>query len=206
MSLYDEEFHELKTGSYASVGADGKLRYDAFCCSRCFKLFFVDRRDLYKMATAHAKKCSFRLGKEGIIAITKNNLQNAKLKHAIDSLGSISKHLQQIDFPMTDSDSVKKLNQVVFIYVDHGKPVGYLTTDNRNIILEEGTKKLFTSVSDFCVFPHVQRKGIGKKLFDAMLSYHEKTPAELAYCRPSYATQQFLRKWYDIDVQTVVCW
>lgn len=206
MTLYDEEFHEIKTGGYVSVDVKGNLRHDAFCCSRCFRLFFVDYKNLQKMVETHVNKCSFRIGNDGIVVITKNDLNNAKTKHVIDYLGSISKNLQGIDFPMTDSDSVMRLNQTVFVYVNNGKPKGFVTVDDRNIVLKDNIEKCFKSVSDFCVFQHAQRNGVGKKMFDYMLGYYNKTPSELAYCAPSFATRQFLKKWYGIDIKTVVCW
>lgn len=205
MSFYDESFNELKKGAYTSVDTNG-LRYDAFCCSYCFKVFFDDYKDLHKIAKSHSKRCSFRLDKDGFNIITKERLRNNKIKHAIDQLGSISKDAQGIDFPMTHSDSVNKLNQVLFIYIENGKPLGMLTTDKRKIILEDGTKKEFISVSDFIVFPYVQRKGIGKGIFDTMLSFYNKNPLELAYCCPSPATQDFLQKWYNINRKDLVCW
>lgn len=194
--LYDEARNKILEGTWTSVDKDHELRHDAFCCSKCLKMFFRDYTNIYKSVVVHSKKCNGYL-QDGISIITKERLTK-KISQIVDFLGFISKREQEIDFPMTDQYSIKKLNQIVFIYVMDRKPLGMLTTDNRNLIDESDTKKRWISVSDFVVINYTQRHGIGKKLFDGMLEYYNKKPSELAYCQPSYATQQFLSKWYGL--------
>ena len=185
--------------------ADGKLSHDAFMCPFCLKIFFDDYKDLRKWAKRHASHCRFNLS-EGINVIDGTTIKDKKVAGFIDRFGRLSKNEQRIDFPMTDSDSVKKLNQRVFVYVLDRKPLGMLTIDKRRIQLEKGLTKEFISCTDFYVIHYVQRQGIGKMLFNSMLNFYKLNPKDLAYCRPTQATLNFLKKWYDINVKDLVCW
>lgn len=71
--------------------------------------------------------------------------------------------------------------------------------------IKVGDKRLFTrtrggelvemtplSVLDFYVHSSVQRGGIGKQIFEAMLSNEDAIPTKLAYDRPSHKLKGFL--------------
>lgn len=53
-------------------------------------------------------------------------------------------------------------------------------------------------VLDFYVHESVQRRGIGKELFEAMLAAEEIKPDRLAYDRPSPKLLGFLKKHYNL--------
>lgn len=55
-----------------------------------------------------------------------------------------------------------------------------------------------TCVLDFYVSDAVQRRGIGKLLFDSLLRHQQLQPAHLAYDRPSPKLLPFLAKHYGL--------
>ena len=54
------------------------------------------------------------------------------------------------------------------------------------------------SVLDFYVHNSVQRGGIGKQLFEAMLNHENVEPRKLAYDRPSIKLKSFMSKHYKL--------
>ena len=78
-------------------------------------------------------------------------------------------------------------------------------------LLKVGVKQLFVAppaasglvcINPLCVldfFVSTQRQGLGKILFDCMLIRERKTPAELAYDKPSVNLLGFLQKHYGLS-------
>lgn len=94
-------------------------------------------------------------------------------------------------------------NQKLYVKTEKNKVLGFLKT---------GTKKLFITndlgqmkeidpvcVLDFYVHETVQRRGIGKELFEMMLTYQKINPAKIAYDKPSPKLLGFLRKHYGLS-------
>ena len=50
----------------------------------------------------------------------------------------------------------------------------------------------------FYVHESVQRKGIGKQLFDYMINFEKKNPKEIAYDKPSDKLLNFLQKYFNL--------
>lgn len=57
-------------------------------------------------------------------------------------------------------------------------------------------------VLDFYVHESCQRSGIGRKLYDYMLQCEKKTPAKVAYDRPSVKFMSFLAKHFGLRQYT----
>jgi len=94
-------------------------------------------------------------------------------------------------------------NQKLYVKTEKNKVLGFLKT---------GTKKLFITndlgqmkeidpvcVLDFYVHETVQRRGIGKELFEMMLTHQKINPAKIAYDKPSPKLLGFLRKHYGLS-------
>jgi alpha-tubulin N-acetyltransferase 1 len=103
---------------------------------------------------------------------------------------------------ITSYVKLKGLDQRIYLKISMGQCQGFLKV---------GVKRLFTrtrggeliemtplSVLDFYVHSSVQRGGIGKQLFEAMLGYEDATPSKLAYDRPSHKLKGFLFKHYNL--------
>ena len=89
-----------------------------------------------------------------------------------------------------------------------------MKTDKNKLLgfLKIGVKKLFITndfgqmkeidplcVLDFYVHESVQRKGIGKELFELMLKTTKISPSKIAYDKPSPKLLGFLRKHYGLS-------
>jgi len=185
--LFDELGNLLvKTKGFSSMFFKNK----AFRCSKCFKFYFVPW-----FLKKHFKKCNGVWQDSGIKEVNKKS-STLQLK-TTTSLGYLSKYAQNIDTPMTHEDTIIRLNQTVLVYVEKGKPIGIITFCKRKF----KDNQIKYSLDDFFVFDYVQRKGIGKKLFDEMLikmNLKDKTPAEveenLLVCSPSNSMISFLNK------------
>lgn len=214
MALLDDKLNIINNGNYRSLDKEYEPRNDAYHCSHCFKIFFEDHVDLKKRAINHAKRCTFRMGKDGVNIITKEVLpkeeqfkwshRKSKISFAFDRLGQISKKIQGIDFPITDCQGLVTNALTSFVYIEDGRPLGLITVGN--VKIESTPKYEYLSVNDFCVLTYAQRRGIGKKLFDAMLIHCKKNLIELAYNRPSFQTVEFLKKWYGLESNDLMCW
>mmetsp|Transcript_16030 Transcript_16030/g.14010 ORF Transcript_16030/g.14010 Transcript_16030/m.14010 type:complete len:351 (+) Transcript_16030:28-1080(+) len=122
----------------------------------------------------------------------------------VDVMGKYSSKAQRLPSVIT---SFKKLqmntdNQRVYFYSKKNKCFGYLKTGNKKLFVstEFGEIKEINPlcVLDFYVSEEVQRQGIGKKLFDLMLSDSKARPEKLAYDRPSEKLLKFLSKHFGL--------
>lgn len=152
------------------------------------------------------RRCSFRLGDDGIKIIKKEDLnENEKIRDCIGHLGYMSQHEQGLDFKITDEKTIVKHDQVIFVYIKGGKPLGLLATNKKDIKSNntEQSKK-YISITDFAVVGYAQRNGIGKELFDYALNYYQLKPIQFCYNSPSEKTLRFLKKWYDVDSAEII--
>ena len=193
--LYDEELNMLCEDKYSTVDKHGHIRYDAFCCSKCFKIFVDDKKDIRRSAKKHHGKCDFKLH-DGVNVFMKEHMHDEKIRRVIDMLGHVSKIEQKIDSKVTRHEFISEKNMTVFVYVSNNKPLGLLTTEIKDFIFPNNDEKECLSASDFVVLNYAQRRGIGRKLFDYMLKYHNKRPHELVYNKPSENSRKFLKNIY----------
>ena len=120
----------------------------------------------------------------------------------LDRMGAASSKAQGLDTTITTAQKFFQSNHRIVIKASEDKVLG---------ILKVGVKKLFLRdmyynyhevfplcVLDFYVHESLQRQGIGKQLFDYMLTFEKKTPVQLAYDRPSPKLKGFLRKHFNL--------
>lgn len=124
----------------------------------------------------------------------------------IDILGARSKIAQGINAPLTSVNKLRE-NKEYRLYL--------MTRNHRGLgILKIGTKKLFVThprtktlveihppcVLDFYVSEQVQRRGLGKFLYGAMLGLEGiQRPEKLAIDRPSPKFINFMKRHYNLD-------
>lgn len=161
-----------------------------FRCSKCFKFYFVPW-----FLKKHFNKCMGIWQDTGIKEINKNS--SIIQLEFINRFGGLSKKSQGIDISMTHRESILNLEQTILIYVENGKPIGFITFCKRDF---KNLKRVY-SIDDFFVLEYMQRKGIGTKLLEAMLEkigLNKGSPKEieknLVVCSPSNLMISFLKK------------
>mmetsp|Transcript_8218 Transcript_8218/g.12735 ORF Transcript_8218/g.12735 Transcript_8218/m.12735 type:complete len:302 (-) Transcript_8218:179-1084(-) len=132
----------------------------------------------------------------------------AKLTLVVDAMGRASCKAQQLPKPVTAIHFLRAQSHRLYLVCDE---------QQRKILamLKVGTKKLFIHnmhlqyeeiaplcVLDFYVHEMYQRKGIGRCLFDFMLTSESVEPRLVAYDAPSNKFLNFLRKHYGLRTFT----
>ena len=125
------------------------------------------------------------------------------VKEILDKMGQLSAKAQNLESAITTTSRFFPSNHRLFIKADKNRVYGYLKVGPKKLFLRD---RLFNyherrtlSVLDFYVYDSMQRKGIGKQLFDYMLNYEKIDPNELAYDRPTLRFLSFLKKNYGLD-------
>ena len=125
------------------------------------------------------------------------------VKEIIDKMGQLSSKSQNLQTTITTTSRFFPSSHRLFIKADKNRVLGYIKVGPKKLFLRD---KLFNyherktlSVLDFYVYDSVQRKGIGKQLFDYMLKYEKIDPGLLAYDRPTLRLLSFLKKNYGLD-------
>ncbi|KAI9587181.1 hypothetical protein GQX74_003028 [Glossina fuscipes] len=134
----------------------------------------------------------------------------AKISEIIDSLGLLSAKAQKLTKPVTTAQRLRSSeNQVVYILadVDKGVVLGLLKVGTKDLYLfdEIGqTRKISNapSILDFYIHESRQRSGLGKELFETMLTDEGWKPIKCSVDRPSDKLLGFLRKHYGL-VRTI---
>ncbi|KAK7865930.1 hypothetical protein R5R35_005004 [Gryllus longicercus] len=126
----------------------------------------------------------------------------------VDALGTASADAQGLAHPVTSADRLRNSDHTVYVMVDNssgsknGRIVGFLKTGYKNLYLYDKnghnheTKPL--CVLDFFIHDALQRRGLGKELFDHMLRDSDISPKHLALDRPSDTFMAFVRKHYGL--------
>ena len=125
------------------------------------------------------------------------------VKEILDRMGQLSAKAQNLQNVITSTSRFFPSSHRLFIKADKNKVYGYLKVGPKKLFLRD---RLFNyherrtlSVLDFYVYDSVQRKGIGRELFDYMLKYEKRDPGTLAYDRPTLRLLSFLKKNYGLD-------
>ena len=125
------------------------------------------------------------------------------VKEILDKMGQLSAKAQNLESAITTTSRFFPSNHRLFIKADKNRVYGYLKVGPKKLFLRD---RLFNyherrtlSVLDFYVYDSMQRKGIGKQLFDYMLNYEKIDPNELAYDGPTLRFLSFLKKNYGLD-------
>ncbi|CAM9405407.1 unnamed protein product, partial [Laminaria digitata] len=134
------------------------------------------------------------------------NPQESKVfNQALDWMGRLSSEAQELSIPITTAGKVRESEQTVYVMCDQtGRSVqGFLRLGRKHLFLysDEGGSIHEGDVLcllDFYVHGHLQRQGIGAKLFTAALQREGVAPTEIAYDRPSPKLKPFLRRHFGL--------
>ncbi|XP_032290551.2 alpha-tubulin N-acetyltransferase 1 isoform X3 [Drosophila virilis] len=137
----------------------------------------------------------------------------SKMSEIIDRLGQLSATSQGLNKPVTTAQRLRMSeNQTIYLLADpeagnNGCVIGLLKVGTKDLYLfdEKGqTRKMEQSPSilDFYVHETRQRAGLGKRLFETMLSEEQWTPPKCSVDRPSEKLLAFLGKHYGL-VRTI---
>ena len=125
------------------------------------------------------------------------------VKEILDKMGQLSAKAQNLPTVITSTGQFFPSNYRLFIKAEGNRVFGYIKIGPKKLFLRD---RLFNyherktlCVLDFYVYESVQRKGIGRQLFDYMLDYENINPDSLAYDRPTLRLLSFLKKNYGLD-------
>ena len=120
----------------------------------------------------------------------------------IDTMGKLSSKAQKLKTIITTMSKFKSTDQRLYISHANERVIGILKIGEKQLFYRDmigDIKEIYcTCVLDFYVHESCQRRGEGKKLFEAMLGYEGLEPRKFAYDRPSPKLIGFLRKHYGL--------
>ncbi|XP_037934613.1 alpha-tubulin N-acetyltransferase 1 isoform X2 [Teleopsis dalmanni] len=133
----------------------------------------------------------------------------SKISEIIDRLGQLSAVSQKLSKPVTTAQRLRMSeNQVIYLMADvdaghNGAVLGLLKVGTKDLYLfdESGqTKKVESApcILDFYIHESRQRAGLGKVLFETMLTEENWQPVKCSVDRPSEKLLAFLRKHYGL--------
>ncbi|XP_070071404.1 alpha-tubulin N-acetyltransferase 1 isoform X2 [Drosophila takahashii] len=133
-----------------------------------------------------------------------------KMSEIIDRLGQLSATSQGLSKPVTTAQRLRMSdNQTIYLLADseqghNGAVTGLLKVGTKDLYLfdESGqTRKVeqAPSILDFYIHESRQRAGLGKRLFQTMLSEEQWTPLKCSVDRPSEKLLGFLSKHYGLQ-------
>ncbi|XP_032597193.1 alpha-tubulin N-acetyltransferase 1 isoform X5 [Drosophila grimshawi] len=133
----------------------------------------------------------------------------SKMSEIIDRLGHLSAVSQGLSKPVTTAQRLRMSeNQTIYLLADteaghNGAVTGLLKVGTKDLYLfdEKGqTRKMEQSPSilDFYVHESRQRAGLGKHLYETMLSEEQWLPIKCSVDRPSEKLLAFLGKHYGL--------
>ena len=124
------------------------------------------------------------------------------VKEIIDTMGQLSANAQQLESAVTSTSRFFPSYDTLIIKADKNRVLGFIKVGTKNLFLRDLFFNYHESntlcVLDFYVHESVQRKGVGKMIFDYMLNYENKHPASLAYDRPTLRLLSFMKKNYGL--------
>uniref|UniRef100_A0A0K8VWC5 Alpha-tubulin N-acetyltransferase n=1 Tax=Bactrocera latifrons TaxID=174628 RepID=A0A0K8VWC5_BACLA len=134
----------------------------------------------------------------------------SKVSQIIDRLGELSAVAQKLSKPITSAQKLRMSeNQTVYLMADINGcdgdvVIGLLKIGTKNLYLFDSsgqTRKIDKArcILDFYIHESRQRMGVGKILFDIMLTEEHWTPVKCSVDRPSEKLIQFLKKYYGLE-------
>ncbi|XP_030386231.1 alpha-tubulin N-acetyltransferase 1 isoform X3 [Scaptodrosophila lebanonensis] len=137
----------------------------------------------------------------------------SKMSEVIDRLGQLSAVSQGLNKPVTTAQRLRMSeNQTIYLLSDtsygaNGVVMGLLKVGTKDLYLfdEQGrTRKVeqTPSILDFYIHESRQRGGLGKHLFEYMLTDQNWTPVKCSIDRPSEKLLNFFKKHYGL-VRTI---
>ena len=122
----------------------------------------------------------------------------------INTMGELSSNSQKLPFTITTAYKFFMSHHRLIIKAKNNTVLGFIKIGNKNLYLHDKNfnyheVKNVLCLLDFYVYEPLQHRGIGKEIFDYMLSF-EKVNAELiVYENPSPQLINFLRKYYNLQ-------
>ncbi|CAD8113097.1 unnamed protein product [Paramecium sonneborni] len=143
------------------------------------------------------------VNENGIAIINGNQKRNPQLDDVITIMGESSALAQNLKQVITSPMRFFQTDQKMYIKIEGKNCLGILKIGRKNLFHRDlnGIIKEIQPlcVLDFYVHESVQRKGIGKDLFEEMLRIEILKPEKLAYDRPSPKLLGFLKKYYNLQ-------
>lgn len=147
-----------------------------------------------------------------VVSIEEASLQHPrwgqKLCELLDVVGERSKRAQGLGKPVTSGRSIDG-NCRVYLLANGHTALGVLKVGPKRLFVARDVTQGLVEITPLCVLDFYivegqQRGGLGRKLFDAMLSLERgiSSAAQLAYDRPSPKLLSFLRKHFGLAKYT----
>ena len=125
------------------------------------------------------------------------------LRHSLDDLGLKSAKAQGLGTYITSYSKLQlSPTSACYLIFEGSTAIGLLKVGVKQLFVAPPAASSLVCINPLCVldfFVSTQRQGIGKILFDCMLIRERKTPAELAYDKPSFKLLGFLQKHYGLS-------
>ena len=125
------------------------------------------------------------------------------VKEILNSMGEASSQAQKLNTTITSAHKFFISNHRIFIKAEQNKVLGFIKVGTKKLFLRDRNYNYHEvntlCVLDFYVHESIQRRGVGKQLFDYMLEFEKKLPTELAYDRPSPKLLSFLKKYFGLN-------
>ena len=127
------------------------------------------------------------------------------LRQAINAIGKAAGCQRRCKYPLTQAQTFfNKENEIIIIKTKGHCVYGYIRAGYRNVYvhtLQDTLAKMnLLCVFDFYVHCNVQRRGIGKEIFNTLLYIHHNIkPCYIAYDCPTKAMIDFLHKYYALS-------
>ncbi|CAK67726.1 unnamed protein product (macronuclear) [Paramecium tetraurelia] len=147
-------------------------------------------------------KC-MSVNENGMTILNGTPQRNPCLDEVITTMGEASAKAQNLKQVITSPSRFYQTDQKLYIKSEGKQCLGILKIGKKNLFHRDlsGLIKEIQPlcVLDFYVHESVQRRGIGKELFEEMLRCENIMPEKIAYDRPSPKLLGFLKKHYHLS-------
>ncbi|CAD8181919.1 unnamed protein product [Paramecium octaurelia] len=147
-------------------------------------------------------KC-MSVNENGMTILNGSQQRNPQLDEVITTMGEASAKAQNLKQVITSPTRFYQTDQKLYIKSEGKHCLGILKVGKKNLFHRDlnGLVREIQPlcVLDFYVHESMQRRGIGKELFEEMLRCEIIYPEKLAYDRPSPKLLGFLKKHYHLS-------
>ncbi|CAK69405.1 unnamed protein product (macronuclear) [Paramecium tetraurelia] len=156
----------------------------------------------YMQFNFYLSKC-MPVNENGITILNGNQNRNPQLDDVITIMGEASALAQNLRQLITSPTRFFQTDQKLYIKSEGKQCFGILKIGRKNLFHRDLNGAIIEiqplCVLDFYVHESVQRRGIGKELFEEMLRQEMLRPEKLAYDRPSPKLLGFIKKYYNLS-------